>query len=97
MSDVVTAAVAALSEKMGDDGFDATAKFTIEGEGSLIIDSSGVHAGDDEADVTLSADTETFQAILAGDLDPTSAFMGGKLAVDGDMSVAMRLAGVLAE
>ncbi len=96
MSDIVTAAVAALSEKVGDDGFDATAKFTIEGEGSLMIDSDGVRAADAEADVTLTADADTFQAILAGDLDPTSAFMGGKLAVDGDMSVAMRLAGVLA-
>jgi putative sterol carrier protein len=96
MSDVVTAAVAALSEKLGDDSFDASAKFAIDGEGSLIVDSDGVRAGDDETDVTLSADTETFQAILEGTLNPTNAFMSGKLRVEGDMSVAMRLAGVLA-
>jgi putative sterol carrier protein len=96
MSDTVTAAVAALTEKMGGSGFDGTAKMTIEDEGSLIIDENGCHAGDEETDVTLTATAETFQAILEGETDPTSAFMSGKLTIDGDMSAAMRLAQVLA-
>lgn len=96
MSDVVTAAVTALNAKMGGDGFDGTAKFTIEGEGSIIIDASGARAGDDDTEVTLTADTETFQSILEGDLNPTAAFMTGKLTVDGDMGTAMKLSGVLA-
>ena len=29
---------------MGDDGFDGTAKFVIEGEGSIVIDSDGARA-----------------------------------------------------
>ncbi|MEO1639191.1 MAG: SCP2 sterol-binding domain-containing protein [Pseudomonadota bacterium] len=95
MSDVVTEAVAALNEKMGGAGFDGTAKFDIAGEGSLIIDGDGARAGDDDADVTLSADTETFKAILDGEMNPTTAFMTGKLSVDGDMGQAMKLAGVL--
>lgn len=94
MSDIVTAAVAALSEKVTD-GFDATAKFVIEGEGAIIIDANGVRAGDDDADVTLTASADTFQSIMEGDLNPTSAFMTGKLSVDGDMGAAMRLGGVL--
>ncbi len=94
MSDVVTAAVAALSEKLSA-GIPGTAKFVIEGEGSLIIDGSGVRAGDDEADVTLSADRETFEGILSGDVNPTAAFMQGKLSVDGDMGLAMQLGAVL--
>ncbi|MBV7396825.1 SCP2 sterol-binding domain-containing protein [Mameliella sediminis] len=96
MSDTVNAAVTALNEKMGGNGFDGTAKMTIEDEGSLIIDENGAHAGDEEADVTLTANAETFLAIVEGELDPTSAFMSGKLAIDGDMSAAMRLAQVLA-
>jgi len=96
MSDVVTGAVAALNDKMGGAGFDGSAKFTIEGEGSIIIDDSGARAGDDDTDVTLTADTETFQSILEGDLNPTAAFMTGKLTVDGDMGMAMKLSGVLA-
>ena len=95
MSDVIEAAVAALNEKMGDAGFDGTAKFAIEGEGAIMIDSAGARAGDDEADVTLSADAETFQSILGGDLDATSAFMQGKLSVDGNMGLAMQLASAL--
>jgi putative sterol carrier protein len=33
--------------------------------------------------------------MIAGELDPTSAFMQGKLRVDGDMSVAMALSQIL--
>lgn len=96
MSDVVTEAVAALNAKFTGAGFDRTAKFVIEGEGAIIIDADGVRAGDDDTEVTLTADVETFQAILAGELNPTAAFMTGKLAVDGDMGAAMALSGVLA-
>lgn len=95
MSDVLSGAVDALNQK-DTSGFDGTAKFVIEGEGSIIIDSDGARAGDEDADVTLTADADTFQSILAGDLDPTSAFMGGQLSVDGDMGKAMALGSVLA-
>ncbi|SLN22312.1 SCP2 sterol-binding domain-containing protein [Pseudooctadecabacter jejudonensis] len=94
MSDTITEAVTALNAKM-DGGFDGTAKFDIEGEGAIIIDENGARAGDDDADVTLSASAETFKAILDGEENPTAAFMTGKLSVDGDMGMAMKLAGVL--
>ena len=95
MSDVVNEAVAQLNAKM-DGGFDdGTAKFVIEDEGAIIIDADGARAGDDEADVTLSASAETFKAILDGEENSTAAFMTGKLTVDGDMGMAMKLAGVL--
>ena len=95
MSSVIEAAVAALSAKI--DGFDGSAKFVIEGEGAVIVDAGGVRAGaeGDETDVTMTADAETFQDILSGDLNPTAAFMGGKLKVDGDMGAAMRLGSAL--
>ena len=95
MSDVISAAVAALNEKM-DGGFAAgTAKFAIEGEGAIIVDGAGARAGDDEADVTLTADADTFQAMMEGELNPTAAFMTGKLTVDGDMGMAMQLGAAL--
>lgn len=93
MSDVIAAAVAVLSEKIS--GFDGVAKFVIPGEGAIIIDADGVRAGDTEADVTLTADADVFQAILAGDMNPTAAFMQGKLGVDGNMGLAMKLGSVL--
>ncbi|MBS9717865.1 SCP2 sterol-binding domain-containing protein [Pseudohalocynthiibacter aestuariivivens] len=94
MSDVVEAAVATLNGK-GIAGFSGTAKFVIEGEGALMIDSDGARAGDEEAEVTLSSDADTFKGILDGDVNPTTAFMTGKLSVDGDMGLAMQLGAVL--
>jgi putative sterol carrier protein len=96
MSDILNQAVDALNAKLGDSGFSSTAKFTLDGEGSIVIDSNGARIADDAADVTLTADADTFQGIMAGDTDATSAFMAGKLQVDGDMGVAMSLASVLA-
>ena len=95
MSDIINAAVTALNDKMGGDGFDGKAKFDIQGEGAIVIDADGARASDDDADVTLSADAETFQAILEGEQNPTAAFMTGKLSVDGDMSAAMKLGAAL--
>ncbi len=94
MSDVITKAVEALSAKM-DGGFDGSVKFMIEDEGSIMVDNAGVRAGDEDAECTMSADAETFEAILDGDLNPTAAFMSGKLTVDGDMGQAMKLGSVL--
>lgn len=96
MSNIVEGAVTRLNEKLADTSFGGTAKFEIEGEGSIIVDDTGARAGDDVADVTMTADAETFQSILAGEADPTAAFMSGKLTVDGDMSMAMQLAAALA-
>ena len=97
MSDVIDAAVEALGSRLSG-GFDGVAKFVVEGEGALVIDGDGVRAADTdaEADVTLTADTDTFKAILEGDMNPTSAFMSGKLAVDGNMGLAMQLGSALA-
>ena len=96
MSDIIDQAVVALNEKLAGSNFDGSAKFDIEGEGGVIIDGNGARASDEDADVTLSADVDTFQGILSGDTNPTSAFMTGKLKVDGDMGMAMKLASVLA-
>lgn len=95
MSDIVNEAVAALNDKLAGADFEGTAKFDIAGEGCVMMDSSGARAADEDADVTLSADVETFKGIMEGDTNPTAAFMSGKLAVDGDMGMAMKLAAVL--
>lgn len=96
MSEFLEKAAAELTGKIASAGFDGTAKFAIPGEGAIMMDASGARVGDEDADVTLSADAETFQAIFEGEMNPTSAFMTGKLTVDGDMGMAMTLASVLA-
>lgn len=96
MSDIVNSAVSRLNDKLAAAEFGGTAKFEILGEGAIVLDAEGARAGDDATDVTLSADAETFQSILAGEADPTAAFMSGKLTVEGDMGMAMQLAAALA-
>ncbi|PCH96349.1 MAG: sterol carrier family protein [Rhodobacteraceae bacterium] len=95
MSDIITKAVEALNEKIGSDGFSSTVKVEITGEGCIMIDENGARAADEEADCTLTADAETFQGMLTGDVNPTTAFMTGGLKIDGDMGAAMKLAAIL--
>jgi putative sterol carrier protein len=95
MSEAVAAAVAVLNQRLGGDGVEGTVKLVIEDEGALLIDGSGARAGDGEADCTLTASADTFRDMIDGALDPTSAFMGGRLRVEGDMGLAMRLASLL--
>jgi putative sterol carrier protein len=94
MSDILNHAIAALSAKLSD-GFEGTAKFEIKGEGSIVIDENGVREGDDDTDVTMIASAETFQGILEGDINPTMAFMTGKLKIEGNMGMAMKLGAAL--
>ncbi len=94
MSDVISEAVDQLNAKV-EGGFDGNAKFVIEDEGAIMIDSDGARAGDDDAEVTLTASATTFKAILDGEQNPTTAFMTGKLKIDGNMGQAMKLASVL--
>ena len=95
MSEVLNTALAALQEKLGDQTFDGSVKLVIGGEGALLLNESGAAISDDEAECTLTADPETFLALMNGELDPTAAFMGGALKVDGDMSQAMKLGSLL--
>ena len=94
MSKVISAAVEALSAKLPS-GFDGVAKFVITGEGAVIVDNEGVREGDDEAEVTLTASVEVFQDLIEGNLNPTTAFMTGKLKVDGALGMAMKLGAAL--
>ena len=49
------------------------------------------------ADTTIKVSWDDWQAMAAGQLDGMTAFMTGKLKVEGDMSNAMQLQGVLAK
>ena len=95
ISDMIDAAVKALSARFSG-GFDGVAKFVIPGEGAIMLDDTGVRAGDEAADVTMTAEAEVFRAILEGGMNPTMAFMTGKLKVDGSMGMAMKLGSALA-
>lgn len=95
MSDALNAAAEALRGKIGENGFDGSVKFDIADEGVIRIEGGTVETGDGEADCTISAAMDTFHDMFNGDLDPTAAFMTGKIKIDGDMGVAMKLSQLL--
>ena len=69
--------------------------FDIEGVGQWKVDVDDgavtVTEGGGDADAVISASEETFQKIVAGEQNPTSAYMTGKLKIKGDMGAAMKL------
>ena len=69
--------------------------FDIEGAGTWKVDVNdgqvNVAEGGDGADATISASEETFERIIRGDLNPTSAYMTGKIKIKGDMGAALKL------
>jgi putative sterol carrier protein len=76
-------------------GMNNSYQFDIEGEGQWhVVVADGaivVTEGEADADTTISTSGETFAAIAAGEQNPTTAYMTGKLKIKGDMGAAMKL------
>ncbi|HYJ53298.1 MAG TPA: SCP2 sterol-binding domain-containing protein [Allosphingosinicella sp.] len=67
--------------------------------GVVMLDgvANAVTEEDGAADTTIKVDWSDWEDLAAGRLDGMTAFMQGKLKVEGDMSNAMQLQGVLAK
>jgi len=69
--------------------------FDIEGEGEWLVKVAdgalSVSEGGGDADATISTSSETFEKIVAGEQNATTAYMTGKLKIKGDMGAAMKL------
>ena len=76
-------------QRIAGSGFDRSVKLDLAGAGSLLIDGATVSTEGGEGECTIAMSAENFAEMVAGDLDPTSAFMSGKMKIDGDMSAAM--------
>jgi putative sterol carrier protein len=68
-------------------------------EGAIMLDGAAQQVSEDDgaADTTIKVSWDDWQQMAAGQLDGMTAFMMGKLKVEGDMSNAMQLQGVLAK
>lgn len=74
-------------------------KFDLGETGVIRLDGSksppGVDNEDSDADCTIKVSEDDFRDIIEGNQDAQTAFMMGKLKVEGDMGAAMQLAGAL--
>ncbi|HLS09151.1 SCP2 sterol-binding domain-containing protein [Lentibacillus sp.] len=69
-----------------------------DGTYQMIIDDDGpraVKGEEKDAQVTLTIDHDDFRDMVAGTLNPTAAFMSGKLKIKGNMGLALKLQTVL--
>jgi putative sterol carrier protein len=71
-------------------------------EGAILLDGTANQVSDiasdiNAADTTIKVSWDDWQQMASGQLDGMTAFMMGKLKVEGDMSNAMQLQGVLAK
>jgi len=69
--------------------------FDIDGAGQWKVDVDDgavtVTEGGGDADATIVTTAEVFDKIVAGEQNPTTAYMTGKLKIKGDMGAAMKL------
>jgi putative sterol carrier protein len=73
-----------------------TVKFDLGSDGTLFIDGSGAEntvttGNNGDANCTISMSAGDFDDMINGRLQPTMAFMTGKMRVEGDMGLAMKL------
>jgi putative sterol carrier protein len=85
-----------LAEKAGD--LSATYQFNLSGEGGgdwavAVADGACtvIEGQAEKPNVTISMDADDFAKMISGDLQPVVAFMQGKIKLQGDTSLALRL------
>ncbi|MAS34293.1 MAG: sterol carrier protein [Anaerolineaceae bacterium] len=84
------------------DGIDATIQFDLSGEnGGLYwvkMANGQAESGEgrvESPNMTLKAAADDWASVVKGDLNPMQAFMSGKLKIQGDMGLAMKLQSLL--
>ncbi len=81
--------------KVAGGGIEESVKFDLGDAGTIFLQGSDVTNDNGDADCTIKMSAEDLADLLSGDLNPTAAFMGGKMQVEGDMSVAMKLGSIV--
>jgi putative sterol carrier protein len=86
---------AKLKPRVEASDFNRSVKFDTGSDGVVVIDGNSISTTDAPTDCTIKLSLSDLEDLIAGELSPTTAFMTGKLKVEGDMSVAMGLQSLL--
>jgi len=88
-----TLKIKTLAEKKGGE-LKSKVKFQFE-NGVILLDDlqspTVVSNNDEGANCTIKMKLRNFDKLISGSLNPMMAFMSGKMKIDGDMSIAMKL------
>ena len=91
---------ARLAAEAEEGGLDGIARFEIEDAGAILVSgievTTGPEAAAGEADVVISASLETFREVFEGGLSPATAFMMGRMRIEGDIGTALQLGQIIA-
>lgn len=90
----------AISERVAHvSDLNATVKFVIDGDKFVHVDATQnpavISTDDKPADCTVRVSSETFADIISGKTSAATAFMFGKIKIEGNMSVALAISRVL--
>jgi putative sterol carrier protein len=76
-------------------------KFVLAEGGTILWDGidvpPAIDNSDGDADTTIRVTTDNLHKLMTGGLDPTLAYMTGKLKVEGSLGVAMKLVSMLGD
>ena len=84
-----------LRDRVAASDFDAVMKFDCGDDGVLVINKKEVTREDMEADCTIKISRKNLEKLMKGQLNPMTAFLTGKIKVEGDTSVALSLQSLL--
>ncbi|RVD19791.1 SCP2 sterol-binding domain-containing protein [Mesorhizobium sp. M4B.F.Ca.ET.017.02.2.1] len=84
-----------IKSRVASAGFEHSVKFDTGSDGVIVIDGASVSTTDAPTDCTVKLSLDDLDSLIAGDLNPTMAFMSGKIKIEGDMTVAMALSPLL--
>lgn len=84
-----------IQKRLDEKPFDGTIKFDCGDDGVLVLSQDKITSDDQDAPCTVALTTGDLLALIDGELNPTIGFMQGKLRIDGDMGIALKLASIM--
>lgn len=92
---MLTDIAARIHQGLSDKSFQGSLKFDCGADGVIVLADNAATTTDRDTDCTLRLSRDNLVKLLAGQLNPMTAVMMGKLKISGDMGVAMKLSQLL--